>query len=84
MCHSYRAHALELVLGDKKSHRSEKPVLLNLFIYLIGVQLIYNVVLVLGVHQNDLVTHGHISIFFRLFSHIGYYEILSRVTCAIQ
>ena len=54
------------------------------FIYLIGVQLIYNVVLVLGVHQNDLVTHGHISIFFRLFSHIGYYEILSRVTCAIQ
>ena len=54
------------------------------FIYLIGVQLIYNVVLVLGVHQNDLVTHGHISIFFRLFSHIGYYKILSRVTCAIQ
>ena len=58
--------------------------LLNLFIYLTGVQLIYNVVLVLGVHQNDLVTHSNKFIFFRLISHIGYYKILSRVTCAIQ
>ena len=38
--------------------------LLNLFTYLIGGQLIYNVVLVLGIHQNDLVAHSHKSIFF--------------------
>ena len=37
--------------------------------------MIYNVVLVSGVQQSDLVTH--ISILF----HIGYYRVLSRVPC---
>ena len=27
-------------------------------------------------------THTHIAIFFRLFPHIRYYRILSKVTCA--
>ena len=47
--------------------------------------MIYNVMLVSGVQQNDSVIHIHIyPFFFRFFSHIGYYRILSRVPCAIQ
>ena len=38
-------------------------------------------VLVSGVQQSESVIHIHISI---LFSHIGYYGILSRFPCAIQ
>ena len=52
-------------------------------------QLPYNVVLVLGVQQSDsdYIYHTHTVIypfFFRLFSHTGYYKILSIVPCAIQ
>ena len=47
----------------------------------IGVELIYNVVLVSGVEQSELVMNINISI---LFSHIGYYKLLSRFVCAIQ
>ena len=54
------------------------------FLFYIVVQLIYNVVLVSGVQQSDSVTHTHIPIFFRFFSLIGYYKILSIVACAIQ
>ena len=46
--------------------------------------MIFNVVLVSGVQHSDSVIHIHILIFFRLFSHIDYYRILSRVPCAIQ
>ena len=48
--------------------------------------MIYNVVLVSGVQQSESVIHIHIStlFFFRLFSHIGHYRVLSRVPCAIQ
>ena len=53
-------------------------------IFFIGVELIYNVVLVSGVQQSDSIIHIHIFILFRLFSHIGYHRILSRVPCAIQ
>ena len=54
-------------------------------LFYIGVQLIYNVVLVSGVQQSDLVIHTHISILFGdSISHIGYYKVLSRVPCAIQ
>ena len=67
----------------------------------IGVELIYNVVLVSGVQHSDsdihiyvcmymcvcvcvyiyinIYTHTH---FFRFFSHIGYYKILSIAPCA--
>ena len=41
--------------------------------------------LVSSVQHSDSITHIHISIFFfRLFSIIGYYKILSRVPCAVQ
>ena len=57
---------------------------LLLFLIFVGVQLIYNIVLVSGVQQSDSVIHVHISIFVRFFSHVGYYRILSKVPCAIQ
>ena len=50
----------------------------------IGVELIYNVVLVAGVQQSDSVIHIHVFILFQIFTHIGYYRILSRVPCALQ
>ena len=43
-------------------------------------QLIYNIVFVSGVHQNDSVIY----IYFRLFSIIGYYNVLNIVPCVIQ
>ena len=43
--------------------------------------LIYNVVLVLAIQQSDCYTY---SSFFKFFSHVDYYRILSRVPCAIQ
>ena len=42
-----------------------------------------NVVLVSGGPQSDSVIHIHVSILFQVFSHIGFYRILSRVPCAI-
>ena len=54
-------------------------------IFSIEVWLIYSVVLVSGVQQNDSDKYIYIYVFvYRLFSHIGYYRILSRVPCAIQ
>ena len=50
----------------------------------IGVESIYNVVLISAVEQSDSVIQIHISTFFRFFSHIGHYRVLSRVSCAIQ
>ena len=53
------------------------------FLSLIDVQLIYIVVLISAVQQSDSVVYAYIS-FFRFFSLIGYYKILSIVPCAIQ
>ena len=50
--------------------------LINLFIFT-GVQLINNVVPVLGILQSDSVIHIQILFFFRFFSYIGYSRILS-------
>ena len=47
----------------------------------IGVQLIYNVILVSGVWQNESVMHINTSI---LFPYLGYYKLLSRFSCAVQ
>ena len=48
----------------------------------IEVSLINNIVLVSGVqHRDSLCTH---TFFFRFFSLIGYYKILSMVPCALQ
>ena len=51
----------------------------------IEVQLIYNIVLISGVHHSDsfIDMHTHIC-FFRLFSFTGYYKILSIVPYVIQ
>ena len=53
--------------------------------------MIYNVVLILDVQQSEFVLHIHISTlcfvlfcFFRFFSHIGCFRVLSRVPCDIQ
>ena len=40
--------------------------------------MIYNVVLVPGVQQNDSVIHTHTSFFSIFFSHNGYYRVLSK------
>ena len=46
--------------------------------------MVYNVVLVSNVQQNESVIHIHIAALLRFFSYIGYYRILSSVSCAIQ
>ena len=48
--------------------------------------MIYSVVLVLDVQQSESVVYKHMYIFFffRFFSHIGRYRVLSRVPCATQ
>ena len=52
----------------------------------IEVQLIYSVVLVSNRQQSDSIIHTHIHVyifFFRFFSIIHYYKILSIVPCVI-
>lgn len=53
--------------------------LLNIFI---GIKLIYNIVLVLGVQHHESVLH--IYIILRFFSQIGYDRILSRDLCILK
>ena len=59
----------------------------SLCIYLklifIGVQLIYNVVLVVCYAANRI-SYTYIQLLFRSSSHIDHYRILSRVPCAIR
>ena len=53
--------------------------------YFIEVQLIYNVVLISAVQQNDSVTHIHVYAYIYIFlSIMVYYRILNIVPCAIQ
>ena len=40
--------------------------------------------LVSDVQRSDSVKHIHIFILFKFFAHIGYYRILSRVSCYIE
>ena len=51
---------------------------------LIGVQLIYNVMLVSAVQKSESVLYIMYSFLFRLFSHIDNYGPLSRAPCTIQ
>ena len=48
--------------------------------FYLGWTMAYNA-LVSGVQQSD--SDIHILFFFKFFSHLGYYRILSRVPCAI-
>ena len=50
----------------------------------IGVQLLYNVVLVSTVQQSELTIHIHISPLFGFPFHLGHHRALSRVPCAVQ
>ena len=72
-----------------KTHEVYLPQSLQESIFLkkffIGLQLIYNVVLLSAVQQSESVIHTHISgLFLDFFSHIGHYRVLSRVPRAIQ
>ena len=49
-----------------------------------GVELIYNVLLVSGIQQSESVIHMHIPTLLQILSHIGHYRVLSRVPCSIQ
>ena len=51
------------------------------FFFFFALQLIYSVLLISGVVQSDSVIP--IFIFFRLFFHIGYHRVFSRVLCMI-
>lgn len=53
-------------------------------VYFLEVQLIYNVVLVSGIQQNDLVIHTYFYILFHSFSIMVYCRVLNIVSCAIQ
>ena len=45
----------------------------------------YNVVLVSAVQHSESAIHIHTTtVFFRFFSHIGHYGVLSRVPCAVS
>ena len=51
----------------------------------LGVQLIYNAVLVSGVQQSDSFIYIHISTLFQILSpYVGQYKVLSRIACSIQ
>ena len=52
-------------------------------VYFIKVYLIYNVVLISSVEQNDSVIQVHVS-FSKFFSIAGYYRILNIVPCTTQ
>ena len=57
----------------------------NFLLIFIGVQLLYNVVLVSAVQQNESVICIYISpLFFRFPSHLGHHSSLSRVPFVIQ
>ena len=52
------------------------------FIYIDTVKSIYSMMLVSSIQYADSVIHTH-TFFFKIFSLIGYYKILSIVPCAI-
>ena len=54
------------------------------FLFYVGIQLIYNTVLVSGLQQSDSVIHIHLSILFQILFPFRLLQILSRVPCATQ
>ena len=62
---------------------SVRNAFLKMCYFYIRIQLINNVVLVLGVQQSDSVICLPV-LFFKFFSQLGCYGILCRVSCAIQ
>ena len=70
-----------VILSFLCSFFSIDVILFLVIFFLIEIWLIYNVTLVSGVQQSDSVIY---IFFFRLFSIIGYYEILNTVPCALR
>ena len=54
------------------------------FFVLTEVQLLYSIALISAAWQSESIIHIYIHSFFRFFSYIGHYRILSRVPCAEQ
>ena len=54
------------------------------YYFLIGIQVLYNVVLASNAQQNESAIHIHISPPFWISLHLGHHRALSRVPCAIQ
>ena len=86
---AYQAHTnISSVMCDNLPHLTTgtfpKKVLFIYFYFLnifIGVWLIYNVVLVLGVQQSESVIH--ISTLFEILFPYRYYRVLSRIHCVV-
>ena len=57
--------------------------MINIYYIMINIILINNIMLVSGVEQSDQLHVYMYLFFFKLFSHLGCYIRLSRVTCAI-
>ena len=64
--------------------RSALTFLSFFFSIFIGVQLLYNVLLVSYVQRSELVTHTYILSFFGFPSHLCHHRALSRVPCTIE
>ena len=75
----------KVIHNNREANSSQKNALCPFYyFYFIGVQLTYNVSLI-QVYSKVIQLYTCIySFFFRLFSHTGYYRILSRDPCAIQ
>ena len=73
------SHVLQTIL--KMANVANEAVFFFL-IFILYWSIIDNVVLVSSVQQNDSVIHY--LFFFKFFSHLGHYIILSRVLCSIQ
>ena len=62
----------------------KKVILVFNLIFILYLQLIYNVVLVSGVQHSDYIIRIHVSILFQILFHTAYYRMLGRVLCAKQ
>ena len=62
----------------------KREALIYIFKTFIGVELLYNVVLVSTVQQSESTLQIHIFSLFVLPSHLGHHRALNRVPCAIQ
>ena len=54
-----------------------------IFFNVIEVELVYNVVLISAVQQSEPIIYIRVSTTLLIFSHIGQYRVLNRVSCAI-
>ena len=72
-----------LLKPAEKEYDTVKAFFFHFFLIFMGIQLIYSVLLVLGIQQSASVIHIP-TFFFRFFFHMGPYRILSKAPQAIQ